>query len=124
MFSPKSSENPPQGHPNLEVFLSQVEIDLFSIADEPIRYSNLSKEEWIAIRSLADDKLIAIKKAGKGSCIVVWNKNDYLREAEKELEDQNMYRKVALKDKILSELVDCHNRFLKNLKVKGHIMEK
>ena len=63
MFSPKSSENPPQGHPNLEVFLSQVEIDLFSIADEPIRYSNLSKEEWIAIRSLADDKLIAIKKS-------------------------------------------------------------
>ena len=124
MFSPKSSENPPQGHPNLEVFLSQVEIDLFSIADEPIRYSNLSKEEWIAIRSLADDKLIAIKKAGKGSCIVVWNKSDYLREAEKELEDQNMYRKVAFKDKILSELVDCRNRFFKNLKVKGHIMEK
>ena len=124
MFSPKSSENPPQGHPNLEVFLSHVEIDLFSIADEPIRYSNLSKKEWIAIRSLADDRSIVIKKAGKGSCIVVWNKSDYLREAEKELEDQNMYRKVAFKDKILSELVDCRNRFFKNLKVKGHIMEK
>ena len=35
-----------------------------------------------------------------------------------------MYRKVAFKDKILSELVDCRNRFFKNLKVKGHIMEK
>ena len=49
-FPPKSSWNPPQGHPNLEVYLSQVENELFSIADEPIRYSNLSKEEWIAMR--------------------------------------------------------------------------
>ena len=35
-----------------------------------------------------------------------------------------MYRKVAFKDKILSQLVDCSNRFFKNLKMKGHIMEK
>ena len=45
VFSPKSSWNPPQGHPNLEVFLSQDENKLFGIADEPLRYSNLSKEE-------------------------------------------------------------------------------
>ena len=41
-FSPKSSWNPPQCHPNLEVYLSQVENELFSIPDELIRYSNLS----------------------------------------------------------------------------------
>ena len=35
-----------------------------------------------------------------------------------------MYRKVDLKDKTLSQLVDCSNRFLKNLKMKGHITEK
>ena len=38
-FSPKSSWEPPQGHPNLEVHLSQVENKLFSIADEHTRYS-------------------------------------------------------------------------------------
>ena len=65
-FSPKSSWNPPQGHPNLEVYLSQVENELFSIADKPIRYSNLSKEEWIAMTSLADNRSIVIKKADKG----------------------------------------------------------
>ena len=106
------------------MYLSQVENELFSIADEPIRYSNLSKEEWIAMRSLADDRSIVIKKADKGSCIVVWDRNDYLREAEKQLEDPNVYRKVAFKDKILSQLVDCSNRFFKNLKMKGHITEK
>ena len=43
------------------VHLSQDENKLFSIADEHIRYSNLSKEEWIAMRSLVDDRSIVIK---------------------------------------------------------------
>ena len=106
------------------MYLSQIENELFSIVDEPIRYSNLSKEEWVAMRSLADDRSIIIKKADKGSCIVVWDRNDYLREAEKQLKDQNVYRKVDFKDKTLSQLVDCSNRFFRNLKMKGHIMEK
>ena len=114
----------PQGHPNLEVYLSQVENKLSSIADEPIRYSNLSKEDWIAMGSLADDRSIIIKKANKGSCIVVSDRNNYLTEAEKQLEDQNVYRKIAFMDKILSQLVDCTNKFFKNLKMKDHITEK
>ena len=71
-----------------------------------------------------DDRSIVIKKADKGSCIVVWDRNDYLREAEKQLKDLIVYRKVAFKDKILSRLVDCSKRFFRNLKVKGHITEK
>ena len=110
-FSSKSSWNPPQGHLNMEVYLSQVENELFSNADVPIRYSNLSKEEWIAMRPLADDRSTAIEKADKESCIVNWDRNDYLREAEKQLKNQNVYRKVAFKDKTLSQLVDCGNRF-------------
>ena len=88
------------------MYLSQVENELFSIIDQPIRYSNLSKEEWIAMRSLADDRSIVIKKADKGSCIVVWDRNDYLTEAEKQLENPNMYRKLDFKNKTLSQLVD------------------
>ena len=61
-FFPKSSWNPPQGHSNLEMYLSQVETELFSVADEPIRYSNLSKKEWIAMRSLVDNRSIVVKR--------------------------------------------------------------
>ena len=71
------------GHPNLEVFLSQVENKLFEITKEPTRYSNLLQEEWRAIRTLDDDRSIVIKKAEKGSSIVVWDRADYLREAER-----------------------------------------
>ena len=77
---PLSSWNPPQVHPNLEAYLSQVETELFSTADESLKYSNLSKEEWIGMRSMADGRSIIIKRADKGSCIVAWDTGDYLRE--------------------------------------------
>ena len=42
------------------------------------------------MRSLADDRSLVIKKADKGSCIVVWDRNDNLTEAEKQLENPNV----------------------------------
>ena len=54
-FITKSSWNPPKGHPCLEIYLSQVEKELFKLAVSRLGYSNFTKEEWIAIRSLADD---------------------------------------------------------------------
>ena len=47
----------------------------------------MSREEWQAVRSLAHDKSIVIKKADKGSGVVVWDRNDYLQEAERQLND-------------------------------------
>ena len=62
------------------------------------------------------DRSIVIKKADKGSCIVVWDRNDYLREVEKQLKDQNMYRKVDLKDKTLLSWLTAVTGFLRTLK--------
>ena len=88
---------PPLGHPNLEVFLSQVENELIEITKEPTRYSKLSQEEWRAIRTLADGRTIFIKKAYKGSCIVFVDRANYLREAEKQLLDKKVYLEVQFK---------------------------
>ena len=54
--------NTPKGEPHLEVFLTRVEEELFTVIERPVRHSNLSQEEWKAIRSLADDINIVIKK--------------------------------------------------------------
>ena len=53
-------------------YLSQVEKELFELAVLHFGYSNFTKEEWTAMRSLADDRSIIIKKADKGSCVVVF----------------------------------------------------
>ena len=43
---------------------------------------------------------------------------------EKKLSDENAYRKVEFKEKILTDLVKTSNRFFKNLKIKGCNSEK
>ena len=47
----------------LQVLLIQVLKNLFSVMGTKLVYSNLSNDEWYAIRSLAYDKSIVIKKA-------------------------------------------------------------
>ena len=123
-FSPKSSWSPPASHPNLEVFLSQIEHELFRIPDKSLTYSNVTKEEWQAVRSLADDRSIVVKKADKGSCVVVWDRDDYLSEAEKQLCDKAIYKDVSFNEKILSDLVASSNKIFKSLERKGAISEK
>ena len=77
--------NPPKGHPCLQVYLSQVEKEPLELVVSHLGYSNFIREEWKAIRSLADNRSIIIKKADKGSGIVVWERIDSIVAAEKQL---------------------------------------
>ena len=87
-------------------FLSQVESDL-----KTPRNPNLSREKCDTVRSLADDRNIVIKRADRGSCVVIWDRNDHVKEAEIQLSNQNVYKSVEFKDKILTELVEKSNHF-------------
>ena len=69
---------------------------MFELPKADIRYSNLSWEEWNAIRSLADDRNIIIKKAAEGSCIIIWGRNEYLIEAEKQLSYKKVYQEEVI----------------------------
>ena len=39
--------------------------------------------KYIDILEIADDRTIVTKRADKGSCLVVWDRMDYLLETEK-----------------------------------------
>ena len=65
------------------------------------------------MRALANDRSIVIKKADKDLCVVVWDRNDYIAEEEKQLKDE---------DNIMQELED--NKLFKSIKTKGSITEK
>ena len=73
---------PPKDHFNLEVLLSQTESDPLKAIERPLGYFNHSKEERDAVRSLADDRNIVIKTADKGSCLFIWDRNNFVKEAE------------------------------------------
>ena len=82
-------------------------------------YSNISKEELQCMWSLANDRSIVIKKAYKGSCVVASNREDYIAETEKQLSDNDVYRDVNFKSKILQDLVETSNGIFRNWKIKG-----
>ena len=76
-----------QSHASYELFLSRLEKELFSDDISDSTQSNVSVEEWKALRGLAADKIIVIRGADKGSSVVVWDRSDYLLEASTQLED-------------------------------------
>ena len=52
-------------YPNVEVFLSQIEHEIFKKVQSLLGYWNLSREEWKAVCSLANDRNIVTNKADK-----------------------------------------------------------
>jgi hypothetical protein len=77
--------------------------------------SNLGLPEPLesACRSLSSNPLIYVMKADKGGATVLLNKNDYIREAHRQLSDLDTYQPIAqanLSDTI-AELQDCKLRW-------------
>ena len=48
----------------------------------------------------------SLKKADKGSYVVIWDRNDYVTESEKQLSDEVVYKQVNFKEKNLCDLVE------------------
>ena len=78
----------------------------------------------MTVRALADDRSIVIKKADKGPCVVVWDRWDYVKDAEKQLGDSTVYEEINYNKKILSDLVDSSSKYFKKLNSSGHISYK
>ena len=55
-----------------------------------------------AVRSLTDDRSIVIIKADNDSAVVVWDRDDYVKESQNELANKTVYRKVNYNEKVLS----------------------
>ena len=105
-FQSKRNWNPPKEQPALEMFLSQLEGDIFSVLPGNTSSYNLTKNEWLAMRGLVEDRSIVIKPADKGSCVVVWDRADYLAEGENYLFGSSTYKEVKLK-----KAIGCLNNF-------------
>ena len=112
------------GHPNVEMFLSQIEHEMFKEVQSPLGYSNLSKEECKAVRSLVNNGNILINKADKGSCVVIWDRSDYIMEGVKQLNDKAVYKYVKFDKDLIPNLTGKSNRLFESLKRRHLITEK
>ena len=58
------------------------------------KYNIVTGKERQALDDLKNDKNIVIKGADKGSAVVVWDRKDYIKEAEKQWGDSDVYEEV------------------------------
>ena len=104
--------------------MSQIEHKIFEICEKSLGYSNFSRDERRAARSLADDRNIVIKKIHKRSCVVAWDRSDYVIEAEKQLNDSKVYKDISDSNDSILKLTEKSNKIFESLKRRGFIGEK
>ena len=80
---PKYTFNSRNKDASIEVHMSGLEKKLMTIEIPKDIYNNLTSKERQALYELKNDKKIVIKGADKGSAVVVWDRENYIKEAEK-----------------------------------------
>ncbi len=81
--------------------------------------SNLSKEEWKAMKDLKKDESIMVLPADKGKCLVVMDRAEYIEKMEAKLSDESTYKKLEEDptEKVKAELA----KKLQEVKDKGEL---
>ena len=60
--------------------------------------SEIPKDKY---NNLKSDKTVVIKGANKVSAVVVWDMDDYIQEAEKQLDNKEIYEEVSNDSQLL-----------------------
>ena len=116
-FKVPSSWTPLIRDTQLEMYLSELEEEILKIDEAGQNYPNLTKAECEALQDLMYDKNIVIKPADKGSAIVIWDKQDYLKECELQLGNKSVYEEVK-RDPLHSVTQKIRNTLLDMLRKK------
>ena len=95
IFKPKSKFNPRSKDAAIELYLSSLEEKLMKVDVPKDKFKNLTNSERKASYDLKNDKSIVIKGADRGSAVVVWDREEYINEAEKQLGDEEVYEEVS-----------------------------
>ena len=95
-FKSKPTLNPRNKNAALEIYLSSLEEKLMNIEIPQNKYNNLTREERSALYNLKNDKNIVIKSADKGSAVVVWDRDDYIKRLRNNLEIKKFMRRCVI----------------------------
>ena len=67
----------------IELYLSSLEEKFIEVEVAKNKFNNLTNSEQKALYDLKNDKSILIKSTDKGSAVVLCDKEDHIKEAEK-----------------------------------------
>ena len=120
-FRPKSSFNPRNKDAIIDTYLSCLEERLLDIEIPSKRFNNLTKEEREDLYSLKNDPSIIIKGADKGFVVVVWDREDYLKEAYRQLDDKEVYEQFSDDSSVLANTL---MKALEKIRLRGDLPRK
>ena len=119
-FKPKSTFNPRNKDSVIETYLSCLKERLLDVEIPSKRLNNLTKNVRNAMYSLKDDESIIIKGADKGAAVIVWEREDYLKEASKQLEGKEVYLEVPNDS---SALVSTSSKYLEKMRKRDDLSQ-
>ena len=119
MFKPKSKFNHRNKDAAVELYLSSLLEKLMKVEVPKDKFNNLTNSERKALYDLKNDKSIVIKSADKFSAVVVWDREDYIKEAEKQLGDEEVFEEVSNDD--VAPLVKTINGVLAKIRKWGDL---
>ena len=93
MFKPKSKINPRNKDAAIELYLSRLEEKLIKVEVPKDKFNNLVVNG--KLYDLKNDISIVIKSADEGSAVVLWDREDYIKEDEKQPGDEEVYEEVS-----------------------------
>ena len=120
-FRPKSSFNPRNKDAITDTYLSCLEERLLDIEIPSKRFNNLTNEEREALYSLKNDPSIIIKGADKGFVVLVWDREDYLKEAYRQLDDKEVYEQFSDNSSVLANTL---MKALEKIRLRGDLPRK
>ena len=126
LFEHKDMKLPSKFNPHMPSNLEHIYYltidDILSYKTPKLKSDNLNPSERVALLNLSDNDKIIIKKADKGSNVVIMNREDYLKEAHRQLNDKKYYMKL---DKDLTKTYcDKIEKVVTELYEAKQIMEK
>ena len=111
-FKLKSQWAPPKAsNPKLEEYIEK------TLAEEPERRHpkpNLSKKEARTLQELGKNRDLVIKKADKGSCIVIQDRSTYVAEGKSHLADTSTYK--PLESDPTAAITECVGNIVDSMK--------
>ena len=81
------------------------------------KFNSLTNSERKNVYDLKNDETIVIKSADKGSVVVVWDREDYIKEAEKKLGD----KEVNEDSKVAAPLLKTINAVIVKTRKRGDL---
>ena len=106
----KSKWTPPEGQfASLDFFTKKCRHDIHKLKfNRNTKFSNLSSEEWAALKNLSKRNDIVVKSADEGGAVVVWRSDLYQKEALRQLSDTSFYAKIQ------KDLTSKNQKLVKN----------